>query len=268
MRFYLSTMADLVMFEGNGEWKMEYQNLTAPVAAAYGMGIELAEYCVSDNLDEPKFAGVDAQIRSERLPLVAERVLHAPYNELFPSAIDPKARELCDLRYGQAWEAAIAYGAKKMVVHSGWVPMIYYPSYFAEQSIPYWRRFLDEHSGECVICLENIMEKDGETLLEIAQKLDDPRFRLTFDVGHAHVTTDGEAIYGWLRRCAPFISHFHIHNNMGELDTHDSLDKGSIDMRRFLDTAIELCPEASFTVECMESEICAAWLKSNSYLEG
>ena len=111
MRFYLSTMADLVSYEEDGQWKMEYQNLTAPVAAKYGMGIELAEFCLSHNLDEPNLTAVDAQIREEKLPLVEKRVLHAPYNELYPSAIDPKARELCDLRYGKAWEKALDYGA-------------------------------------------------------------------------------------------------------------------------------------------------------------
>ncbi len=267
MRFYLSTMADMVMYEKDGVWKTEYENLTAPVAVRYGMGIELAEYCVSDNLDEPNFTATDAHIRFEKLPLVAERVLHAPYNELYPSAIDHRALELCDLRYGKAWDAAVSYGAKKMVVHSGWVPLVYYPSYFAQQAILYWKRFLAEHPGSCIICLENVMEKDGDNLLSIVKALDDSRIRLTFDVGHAHVTAGSEAIYPWLEKCAPFISHFHIHNNAGEFDTHDPLDMGKIDMRRFLDRAIELCPSASFTVECMDSEVCAAWLKENSYLE-
>ena len=266
MRFYLSTMADLVSYEEDGVWKMEYQNLTAPVAARYGMGLELAEFCLSHNLDEPNLAPTDRQIRSEKLPLVAERVLHAPYNELYPSAIDPKARELCDLRYAQAWERAVAYGAKKIVIHSGWVPTIYYPGYFAEKSVEYWRRFLSEHGEDLCICLENVMERDGDTLLSIVRTLDDPRFRLTFDVGHAYVNC-GEDCYPWLEKIAPWVSHFHIHNNAGEYDTHDPLDRGKIDMRRFLDFAIDLCPSASFTVECMEPEACAAWLKDNSYLE-
>ena len=266
MRFYLSTMADLVSYEEDGQWKMEYQNLTAPVAAKYGMGIELAEFCLSHNLDEPNLTAVDAQIREEKLPLVEKRVLHAPSTELYPSAIDPKARELCDLRYGKAWEKALDYGAEKIVIHSGWVPMIYYPSYFAEQSVAYWKRFLSEHPGECTICLENVMERDGDTMLSIVEALDDPRFRLTFDVGHAFVNV-GEACYPWLEKAAPFVSHFHIHNNQGVVDSHDPLDQGKIDMRRFLDRAVELCPSASFTVECMDSEVCAAWLKNNSYLE-
>ena len=266
MRFYLSTMADLVSYEENGQWKMEYQNLTAPVAARYGMGIELAEFCLSHNLDEPNLAAVDAQIRTEKLPLVAKRVLHAPYNELYPSAIDPKARELCDLRYSQAWEKALAYGAEKIIIHSGWVPTIYYPEYFAEQSVGYWKRFLAAHPGNCTICLENVMERDGDTLLSIVRTLDDPRFALTFDVGHAFVNS-GEDCYPWLEKCAPFVRHFHIHNNAGAYDTHDPLDKGNIDMQRFLDFALKLCPEASFTVECMDSEVCAAWLKEHSYLE-
>ncbi len=267
MRFYLSTMADMVFHEDGENYEIEYANLTAPVAARYGLGIELAEYCVSDNLDEPKFAATDGQIRSEKLPLAAKRVLHGPYNELYPSAIDPRALELCDLRYGKAWEAAVSYGAEKIIIHSGWVPTVYYPEYFARQSLLYWRRFLSEHKEDCTICLENVMESDGEVLTALVSQLDDPRFRLTFDVGHAHVKTDNETIFRWLEKSAPFISHFHIHNNEGRYDTHDPLHQGQIDMRRFLDRAIELCPTATFTVECMDSELCAAWLKDNSYLE-
>lgn len=268
MRFYLSTMADIVSRQEGEMWITEFANLTAPVAKRYGMGVELAEYCLSDRLDPPYFAPTHQQIRDEILPLVESCVFHAPYNELYPSAIEPKAVELCDLRYGQAWELALSYGAEKIIVHSGFVPTVYYPQYFAQQSVLYWKRFLQEHKGNCTICLENIMENNGDTLLSIVKQVDDPRFRLTFDVGHAHVAQNGENIYTWMEKCAPFISHFHIHNNQGQFDTHDSLDKGGIDMVRFLDTALALCPTASFTVECMDSEGNAKWLKDNSYLEG
>ena len=49
-------------------------------------------------------------------------VLHAPFNELHPAAIDPLAKDLARHRMEQAYTACKDLGVSKMVVHSGYVP--------------------------------------------------------------------------------------------------------------------------------------------------
>ena len=62
------------------------------LAKQYGLGLEIAEYCTAWNLDE-KSSETDTLVR-EKIKGISDLVFHAPFNELFPCAIDPKAREL------------------------------------------------------------------------------------------------------------------------------------------------------------------------------
>ena len=85
------------------------------VAQEYGVNLEIAEYCTAWNMDD-EFTATDAVVR-EKLEGIGRKVLHAPFNELFPCAIDRKARSLAVERYRQAIDLAKAYEATKVVVH-------------------------------------------------------------------------------------------------------------------------------------------------------
>ena len=86
----------------------------------YGFGLEIAEYCTAWNIDR-RFELTDSRVQ-ESLQGVSRSILHAPSNELFPCAIDEKARELAAYRYRQALELAKRYGSKKVVIHGGYHP--------------------------------------------------------------------------------------------------------------------------------------------------
>ena len=110
------------------------------MAKEYGIHLEIAEYCTAWNMDE-KFGGVDQVVR-KKLDGISQSVLHAPFNELFPCAIDKKARALAAARYRQAIELAKRYGSTKVIIHGGYNPWIYYPVWYVEQSILFWKEFL------------------------------------------------------------------------------------------------------------------------------
>ena len=116
-------------------------------AKRYGLGIEIAEYCTAWNMDD-QFGEVHPKVL-KALEGIRNRVLHAPFNELFPCAIDPKARELAARRYRQAIRLAKDYGAVKVVVHGGYNRWIYYPVWYVEQSIVcLWARTCDAVAGK------------------------------------------------------------------------------------------------------------------------
>ena len=102
------------------------------LARAHGLGLEIAEFCTAWNLEE-HWQETEASVR-QKLAGIPRRVLHGPYNELFPCAIDPRARELARLRYRQALAAAVHFGADKVVLHGGYNPWLYYPVWYREQS--------------------------------------------------------------------------------------------------------------------------------------
>ncbi|MGN0976790.1 MAG: sugar phosphate isomerase/epimerase family protein [Faecousia sp.] len=220
-------------------------------ARRYGLGLEIAEYCTAMNMDED-FPRTDAAVREKQMG-IERLVFHAPFNELFPCAIDPKARALARDRYRQAISLARAYGAKRVVIHGGYQPFMYYPVWYTEQSVPFWKSFLKELPEDTTILLENVLEEQPKMLLDIVEGVDDPRLRLCLDIGHANVYSK-VPVLDWLEALAPWISHFHIHNNDGSWDTHSPLNQGNIPIREFLAHAEALCPEATYTLELMESE--------------
>ena len=226
------------------------------IARRYNLGIEIAEYCTAWNMDE-RFAETDVSV-CRKIEGIPNRVLHAPFNELFPSAIDPKARILAASRYRQAIELAKQYRATKVIIHGGYNPWIYYPVWYTEQSILFWEDFLKDDPGVEIV-LENVLETEPDMLLDIIKGVDDSKLRMCLDVGHVNAYSK-TSVMDWLEACAPYISHFHIHNNDGSWDTHCALNNGSIPMRELLNRAETLCPDATITLELMEAEPSVRWL--------
>ena len=126
----------------------------AAMAKAYGFGLEIAEYCTAWNMDE-KFHEAHPKVL-ETIEGISNRVLHAPFNELFPCAIDKKARALAAYRYRQAIDLAKRYGATKVVIHGGYNRGLYYPVWYVEESIKFWKEFLTEDPGVEIV-LENVL---------------------------------------------------------------------------------------------------------------
>lgn len=226
------------------------------LARRYGLGIEIAQYCTAWNMDE-HFPETDPQVRAD-IRDIRDRVLHGPFSELFPCAVDPKIRAVAAQRYRQAVELAGRYGASKVIIHGGFNEHLYFPSWYVEQSIGFWKEFLEENP-EAEIVLENVLEPEPEMLVKIAAGVDDPRLRLCLDVGHVNAYS-GVTPMEWLESCAPWISHFHIHNNDGSCDSHSSLTQGTIPMGALLEKAAVLCPNATYTLELMEAESSVRWL--------
>ena len=229
------------------------------VARKYGLGIEIAEYCTAWNMEEA-FLPTDRSLR-EKLAGIENRLLHAPFNELFPCAIDPKARALAADRYRQAIALAKDHGAAKVVIHGGYNPWIYYPVWYVEQSILFWREFLKEDPGVEIV-LENVLETDPRWLTDIITGTGSHRLKLCLDIGHVNAYSD-LPVTDWLERWAPHISHFHIHNNDASRDAHSPLTEGTIPMKALLEHAFRLCPNATFTLELMEAEASVCWLQEN-----
>ena len=226
------------------------------VAKTNGLGIEIAEYCTAWNMDD-EFTATDAVVR-EKLEGIERKVLHAPFNELFPCAIDRKARALAAERYRQAIGLAKTYGATKVVVHGGYNPWIYYPVWYTEQSIIFWKEFLEQDLGVEIV-LENVLETDPQWLLDIVKGVGNPRLKLCLDIGHVNAYSK-IPLNDWLENWAPHISHFHIHNNDTSWDTHSPLTEGTIPMKDLLEKAYLLCPDATFTLELMEAEASVKWM--------
>ena len=231
------------------------------LARAFGLGIEIADYCTAVNLDEA-FSQTDEKLQKQ-LANVPRRLLHGPFNELFPCAIDPLARRLAAFRYDQALNLSQRYGAAKLILHGGYSPRLYFPCWYVEQSVLFWREFLESHPGDYEICLENVMEEEPELLRSIVSQVDDPRLGLCLDVGHVNVYSRIPA-EKWLACWGEFLSHAHLHNNDGTADTHSALNSGSLPMALLIDA---LPSAATATLELPQIGDNIQWLKNQGILK-
>ncbi len=243
-RLFLSTIADDAV----------------QTAREFGLGVELAQFCLAENMDKTP---PDVQASLDAALEVPRRVLHAPFAELCPAAIDPLVREVAKRRYLQAAALAKRYSAEKMVVHSGFIPLVYYPEWFAPQSAAFWREFLNDVDG-LTLCVENVMETSPDALRQVAEQVNDPRLRICFDVGHAFCQSGDLA--PWLDALAPYISHVHLHNNHGTFDEHLGLPDGTLDMAAVIRQLEALAPQATYTLEVRSARASVEWLLKEGLL--
>ena len=227
------------------------------LAKRHGLGIEIAEFCTPWFLDTD-FEKIDPLIR-EKLTCSDRFVLHAPFSELFPCAIDPKVRAIAAERYRQVIHVAQGYGIRKIVIHGGYNPRIYFSIWYTEQSVQFWKEFVQEIPEDMVFCLENVFEEDPAMLTEIVRQVGDPRIRMCLDVGHVNAYSR-VPVMEWLESCYDIAAHFHIHNNDTSRDAHGQLMDGTIDMKELLSMIRVKCPDATLTLELMNAAPSVQWL--------
>ena len=234
----------------------------AALARQWQLGLETIAFSYAPLLDD-----------SAALPRAREEIhgisslwLHGPFAELIPCAIDPLARDVAMRRFRQALDAAQALGIRRMVFHGGFIPHVYFPEWYVEQSVWFWREFLRDVPAGMTLALENVMEPSPETLVSIAAQIDDPRLGLCLDVGHANTCVSETPPMDWIAPMAPWLRHVHLHNNQGDTDLHASLGEGNIPMRQIIDTVLQAAPEATFTIENQDALPSLHWLAAQGYM--
>ena len=109
-----------------------------------------------------------------------------------------------------------------------------------------------------------MLETDNQWLVDIVKAVDHPKFRMCLDVGHASAYSK-IPLMTWLESWAPYITHFHIHNNAGfgtdgTADRHAPLNEGVIPMKELLLRIEQLCPDATIALELMENQSSVEWM--------
>lgn len=233
------------------------------MAKKYNVGIEINEFCTAVNMDTD-FEKWNIEAKNNMS--VANRfVFHAPFNEIHPSAIDPKIRKVGMDRLNQAFRLAQNYNINRMVVHSGYLPDVYFPQWFIERSVEFWHEFMADKPSCFQIVIENQLEQKAYLLPELCEKLKHPQIGLCLDIGHALYRSE-ENIYSWVDAFAPYTKHIHLHTNDKTWDWHWCLNKGCVDMEKFVPYLITKMPNATITLENLKAEDSLVWLEQRGYL--
>lgn len=235
----------------------------AALARQWRLGYETIAFSYAPLLDDPS----SLPRAREDTAGIGRLWLHAPFAELTPCAIDPLVRDVAHRRFRQALEAAQALGIRRMVFHGGFIPHVYYPEWYVEQSVLFWRGFLREVPQDMTLALENVMEPSPDTLVSIAAQIDDHRLGLCLDVGHANTCVSRTPPLDWIAPMAPYLRHVHLHNNRGQEDLHAPLDEGTVPMGEIIGAVLEQAPRATFTIENQDALPSLRWLARQGYIE-
>lgn len=233
-------------------------------AERYGLGLEIADFCTASNMDRD-FEAYGAPAL-QKLKSASRFVFHGPFSELSPASIDPLALEVTRKRYRQAIALAESLEINRVVLHTGYIPLVYFPEWAIAKSIEFWREFLLELPENIEILLENVMESSPDLQKEIAEGVDDPRFRLCLDIGHANVTNSAMSVSHWAEALSPWLRHVHIHNNDGKSDLHKGLGDGILPIPEIIREIEALAPEATYTIETQKAEPSVIFLVENELL--
>lgn len=97
----------------------------ARLAKEYHCGYEITAFSYAPMLeDAAAFSRVEAECEE-----IGSLWLHAPFAELIPCAIDPNVRANAMARFRQTTALAARLGVRRIVVHGGFIPYVYFPEW-------------------------------------------------------------------------------------------------------------------------------------------
>lgn len=246
-----------------------FQKNAIATALAYGVGIEYNHACISEALDPANRERLLSEMRCDFIKSGSLRaVLHGPFTEIYPAGIDRRARMMAKERLEEAYEVCAAIDVNDMVVHNGWLPFIYFKEWQAEKGADFWQDFMADKPTDFNIYIENVLEDEPYMFRDMMSKISDKRIKLCLDIGHANAMTQKDiAVERWIEILAPYIGHFHLHNNYGDRDSHGSFESGAMNMISIFDTIENCCDSnVTFTIEAFECLECMKWLSKYGYI--
>lgn len=232
----------------------------------YDCGVESIEFSVADNLDNLPQNIYSYRRRLEKMGC-EKLTIHGPFLDLNPMSYDSLALENTFIRYEQAYQAAKALGAKKIVYHTCYIPRVYLLIKWADRVADFYKKFLENKEG-IEILMENVQDPEIAPILQVAKKVDHPDFGLCLDIGHANCYSKS-SVMKWTTNLAPYVKHVHVHDNDGTADKHLGIGMGNIPVKEVLEHITRENPKVTMTIECSQAqhvEDSIKWLKQNGFM--
>ncbi|MBE5783606.1 MAG: sugar phosphate isomerase/epimerase [Clostridiales bacterium] len=222
-----------------------------PLCREYGLGIEIQGFYNPNTED-------GAQDLTEKyqkmLDGIDERHLHAPFWDLCLASKTKMIRDVTRHYFDYGYQMAAALNCRSVTVHQGFVPGTSYVSGWVKRAIPFWEEFFNEHPGHIEMNMENLCEKNAETLIGTVDGLGVVRLGVNLDIGHAHCMSDLE-VTDWIEQLGGRIHYAHLHQNDGTKDKHWGLAKGTIPLDEVLGALNQYAPNAVWALECAPDDM-------------
>lgn len=164
--------------------------------------------------------------------------MHGPIFDTNVVSLDPEILKISRHRYLQAINIAKELGVRYLVFHTQWTPIYTAASankQWLSKMADYWEEMIAEHleGSHLTVLLENFLDPTPEHMMSLLSRVSSQHLKACLDTGHVNIFSEMAPI-DWIRELGSQVVYIHAHNNDGELDSHDSFEKGLIDMESFL----------------------------------
>ena len=237
---------------------------TAKLCVNRGFGMEVQSFY--DQSYEP--TNPDA-VASHQMAIkqIQNRSLHGPFGDLCAGSFDPMIREVTRVRYEGAVRVATALGISQIILHHGYVPGTSQPANWIKRFGQFWHDFLADKPANLRFYLENHLDQSPQLLADVVHEIDDPRVKVCFDIGHAHIYSKN-GVVEWITRMNETIAYLHLHDNHGQSDEHLGLGDGTLPMLELLTAVEEMAPGAVWALEAKPERFQSSldWLAVHHFL--
>ena len=226
------------------------------IANELDLGLEISRFGKLKELDE-NFNQTLEMYEDAVKDLKNDLTLHGFFSNLCPTSKDQGIKDVSIKRYYQSLEIASRLGAKTVVFHTCFNNLLkqqVYRETFFHQNVEFYNELIPNFEERGITAtIENVHEPNNEMIRSIVAAVNSPNLKTTLDIGHCnlHSTIPTKE---WIKDYGIMLHHMHFHNNFGDEDAHQSLLKGTVDVKEILLTLKEMQIYPSITFEIFDKD--------------
>lgn len=222
------------------------------------VGLEIQDF-TDPNLSEEEIERIKTFYKEEFKDLNCIKSMHGPFIDLNPFSPDLDIREISYDKYIKSLKIAAELEMDYIIFHSqmhdGHLEPIMkeYVMNLNKELFASLIADVPEYNG--YILIENIFEKNPDSLVELIETISQSRVRVNLDIGHAKLMD--LTMEDWIGKLKDNIVYMHIHSNNGDFDQHMPPKRWEIDLLYSLLDKYEINPILSleYKKEDLEEEL-------------
>jgi sugar phosphate isomerase/epimerase len=242
----------LICLKGDSE-----QHPFLPRIMELGAGIELQSYGMQGIVSETEWQKRVALHQEMIKDFQGDLAMHGPFIGMDYNHLDHLIDAAINKRMDMIYDTVRQLGARTVVLHTSFTTELERFSLeeqWFKKMAEFWQREILRWAGLGVtVVLENVVEKSPNTMVRLAEAVENPFFGLCLDIGHQNIA-GGLTAGAWIERMGGRLRHVHLHDNNGKKDEHLPIGRGTIDFQPIFRALHRFAPEAALSLE-VDSDI-------------
>lgn len=175
--------------------------------------------------------------------------LHGAFFSLIIHSNDPDIAQISKNKIIRSIQTATELNCSKVIFHTGIIPQAvgHMLTDIAKVHTSFWGEMLEKYK-DIEICIENVWEKNTEFFEILLQNVNNPRFTMCIDNGHANVYSS-TPIPEWINKLQKYLSHVHLSDNDAITDQHLGLGTGRLDIKNEINEFIKIKENITYKLE-------------------